>query len=74
VSGPAGKRITILMPRPRASRALQVLHDIYKMAEGDYGKYFLQAASLAASLRAKDVAGAAQMKEQVTGNAGRSAT
>jgi ABC-type phosphate transport system substrate-binding protein len=68
---PSGKRITILMLAQGQAERSKVLHDIYKMAEGDYSKYFLQAAFTGRiTAPPKDVAGAAQMKEQVAGNPG----
>jgi ABC-type phosphate transport system substrate-binding protein len=68
---PSGKRIAVLMPAQAQAERSQVLHDIYRMAEGDYCKYFLQAAFTGRNTALpKDVAGAAQMKEQAAGNPG----
>jgi hypothetical protein len=48
-----------------------VLREIYKMSEGDYSKYFLQAAFTGKiTAPSKDVASAAQVKQMVAGNPG----
>jgi ABC-type phosphate transport system substrate-binding protein len=68
---PSGKRVTILMlAQGQAERAV-ILREVYKMNEGDYGKYFLQAA-FAGRITAppKDVGSAAQMKQLVAENPG----
>jgi len=68
---PSGKRVTILMLAPGQAERSKVLHDVYKMAEGDYSKYFLQAAFTGRiTAPPKDVGSAAQMKELVAANPG----
>jgi hypothetical protein len=68
---PSGKRVTILMMAPGQPERAVILKEIYKMSDGDYNKYFLQAA-FAGRITAppKDVGSAAQMKQLVGENAG----
>jgi ABC-type phosphate transport system substrate-binding protein len=68
---PSGKRVTILMLAQGQAERTKVLRDVYKMAEADYNKYFLQAAFTGRiTAPPKDVGSAAQMKELVAGNPG----
>ncbi len=68
---PSGKRVTILMMAAGQPERAVILKEIYKMNDGDYNKYFLQAA-FAGRITAppKDVGSAAQMKQLVADNAG----
>jgi ABC-type phosphate transport system substrate-binding protein len=68
---PSGKRVTILMLAQGQAERTKVLRDVYKMAEADYNKYFLQAAFTGRiTAPPKDVGSAAQMKELVAANPG----
>jgi ABC-type phosphate transport system substrate-binding protein len=68
---PSGKRITVIMLSQGQPERAVVLREIYKMAEGDYGKYFMQAAFTGkVTAPPKDVGSAAQMKQSVTENPG----
>jgi len=66
-----GKRITVLMLAPGTPARDDVLRDIYKMSEGDYGKYFLQAAFTGkVDAPPKDVASDSDVKQAVAANPG----
>jgi len=68
---PSGKRVTILMLAPGQPERAVILKEIYKMSEGDFSKYFLQAAfSGRVTAPPKDVGSAAQMKQLVAENPG----
>jgi ABC-type phosphate transport system substrate-binding protein len=68
---PSGKRVTILMLAPGQPERADVLRQIYKMSEDDYGQYFT-ASAFAGKIAAppKDISSAAQMKQAVAANAG----
>jgi ABC-type phosphate transport system substrate-binding protein len=70
-SWPNGKRITVLMLAPGQPERAVLLHEVYKMGEADYSKYFLQA-SFTGKVEAppKDVASAAEVKQAVAANIG----
>jgi ABC-type phosphate transport system substrate-binding protein len=66
-----GKRVTILMLAPGQPERAVALREIYKMSEGDYAKYFMQAAFQGkVAAPPKDVASGAQMKQAIADNAG----
>jgi ABC-type phosphate transport system substrate-binding protein len=68
---PNGKRVSVLMLAPGSPERAVVLRDVYKMSEGDYSKYFLQAAfSGRITAPPKDLASAGQMKQDVAANPG----
>jgi len=68
---PSGKRITILMLAQGLPERAAVLREIYKMPEDQLGQYFVQAAFAGkVSAPPKDVASAAQMKQNVAANPG----
>ncbi|HTW23197.1 MAG TPA: substrate-binding domain-containing protein [Candidatus Baltobacteraceae bacterium] len=66
-----GKRITVIMLAQGSPERDAVLHDIYKMSESDYSKYFMQA-SFTGKVDAppKDDNSASQVKQDVAGNPG----
>lgn len=68
---PSGKRITVLMLAQGSPERAVVLREIYKMPEDQLGQYFVQAA-FAGKISAppKEVASAAQMKQDVAENLG----
>ena len=67
---PSGRRITVLMLAAGPERTV-VLREIYKMSEGDYSKYFLQAAFTGKiTAPPKNVASAALVKQMVAENPG----
>jgi ABC-type phosphate transport system substrate-binding protein len=66
-----GKRVTILMLAQGQPERAVALREIYKMSEGDYAKYFMQAAFQGkVAAPPKDVASGAQMKQAIADNAG----
>ena len=68
---PNGKLILLLMPAPGSAERSAVLKKVYKMSEGDYVKYFIQASFTGeVSAAPKDLSSAAQVKETVAGNPG----
>ncbi|HEX4001661.1 MAG TPA: hypothetical protein VHX36_03380 [Candidatus Acidoferrales bacterium] len=70
-SWPNGRRITVVMLAVGQPERDVVMHDIYKMTESDYTKYFLQA-SFTGKVDAppKDDGSASQVKADVAGNPG----
>ncbi len=68
---PSGKRVTILMLGEGQAERAVILKEIYKMSEGEYTKYFLQAAFTGRiTAPPKNVGSAAEMKALVAGNPG----
>lgn len=68
---PNGKRITILMLAQGQPERAVVLRDIYKMSEGDYSKYFLQAAFTGkVTAPPKEVSSGSQVKQFIADNPG----
>jgi ABC-type phosphate transport system substrate-binding protein len=68
---PNGKLILLLMPAPGSPERSAVLKKVYKMSEGDYVKYFIQASFTGeVSAAPKDLGSAAQVKEAVASNPG----
>src|SRR5579862_2661345 len=70
-SWPNGKRITVIMLAQGQPERDIILHDVYKMSEGDYGKYFMQAAFTGkVDAPPKDVGSAGEVKQAVASNPG----
>jgi ABC-type phosphate transport system substrate-binding protein len=70
-SWPNGKRITVLMLAQGQPERAVLLHDVYKMGEADYSKYFMQAAFTGkVEAPPKDVGSAAAVKQAVAANVG----
>lgn len=68
---PSGKRVTILMMAPGQAERAVILREIYKMSDGDYTKYFMQAAFTGrVTAPPKETSSAAQMKQLVSENPG----
>ena len=68
---PSGKRVTILMMAPGQPERAVILREIYKMSDGDYTKYFMQAAFTGrVTAPPKETSSAAQMKQLVSENPG----
>jgi ABC-type phosphate transport system substrate-binding protein len=68
---PNGKRVTVVMLAPGSPERGAVLREIYKMTEGDYAKYFLQAAFTGrVQAPPKDASPPAQAKQLVVENPG----
>jgi ABC-type phosphate transport system substrate-binding protein len=68
-SWPGGKHITVLMLAPDRAERVVVLHDVFKMNESEYTKYFLQAAFTGHVLAApRDLPSAAHMKAHLATN------
>ena len=68
---PNGKRVTILMLAPGQPERSVILHDIYKMSDAEYGKFFLEATfSGQVSAPPKEASSAAQIKQMVADNPG----
>jgi ABC-type phosphate transport system substrate-binding protein len=70
-SWPNGKRITVIMLAAGEPERDVVMHDIYKMSDSDYTKYFLQA-SFTGKVDAppKEVASDSDAKQDVASNPG----
>ena len=70
-SWPNGKRITVLMLAQGQPERAVLLHDVYKMGEADYSKYFMQAAFTGkVEAPPKEVGSAAAVKQAVAANVG----
>jgi ABC-type phosphate transport system substrate-binding protein len=66
-----GKRVTILMLAQGQPERAVALREIYKMSEGDFAKYFMQAAFQGkVAAPPKDVASGTQVKQAIADNAG----
>jgi ABC-type phosphate transport system substrate-binding protein len=68
---PNGKRVTILMLAVGQPERAVILHEIYKMTDPDYSKFFLQA-TFAGTVTAppKEASSSGQMKQLVADNPG----
>lgn len=68
---PSGKRITVFMAAAGSPERAVVLREIFKMSDGEYSKYFMQAAFTGkVTAPPKEASSAAQMKQSVAGNPG----
>jgi ABC-type phosphate transport system substrate-binding protein len=68
---PNGKRVTILMLASGQPERAVVLHDIYKMSDSEYSKFFLEATfSGTVTAPPKEASSAAQIKQMIADNPG----
>jgi ABC-type phosphate transport system substrate-binding protein len=66
-----GKHILLIMAAPGSPERSVILKNVYKMSEGEYAKYFLQATFTGAvSAPPKEATSAAQIKQLVAENPG----
>jgi ABC-type phosphate transport system substrate-binding protein len=70
-SWPNGKHIFLIMAPPGSPERAAMLKNVFKMSEGEYAKYFLQATFTGAiSAPPKEASSAAEIKQLVAANAG----
>jgi len=68
---PNGRRVTIFMLAPGQPERAVILHEIYKMSDAEYSKFFLEATfSGQVTAPPKEASSAAQIKQMVADNPG----